>query len=98
MDVNYHNLSSTVTYVGSFLMSCLGESFIKCVQKELFPLRPHNVVAAVESLFPMLNDIPLSGQGTKMKNTWRDTRRSKSKGLDNTFRVLTSVTISKMSI
>lgn len=61
MDVNYQNLSSAVTYVGSFLMSCLRESFIKCVQKEIFPLRPHNVVTAVESLFPMLNDIPLSG-------------------------------------
>lgn len=71
MDVNYQNLSSAVTYVGSFLMSCLTESFIKCVQKELFPVRPHNVVTAVESLFPMLNDIPLSGQRTKMCNTCR---------------------------
>lgn len=37
MDVNYQNLSSAVTYVGSFLMSCLRESFIMCVQKEFFP-------------------------------------------------------------
>lgn len=58
-NVNYQNLSSAVTYVGSFLMSCLRESFIKCVQKERFPLRPHDVVSAVESLFPMLNDRPL---------------------------------------
>lgn len=35
------------------------------------------MITAVESLFPMLNDIPLSGQGTKMKNTWRDMRYEK---------------------
>lgn len=55
------------------------------------------MVTAVESLFPMLNDIPLSEQGTEMKNTWRDMRRSKRKGLDNTFHVSISVTISKMN-
>lgn len=80
MNVNYQNLSSAVTYVGSFLMSCLREPFIKCVQKEIFPLRPHNVVTAVENLFPMLNDIPLSGQRTKMKNTWRAMGRGKGRG------------------
>jgi hypothetical protein len=95
MDVNYQNLSSAVTYGGSFLMSCFRESFIKCLQKELFPLRPHNVVTAVENLFPMLNDIPLSGPETKMKNTWRDIWTSKSKKLSKAFHVLRSARTSK---
>lgn len=55
------------------------------------------MVTAVESLFPMLNDIPLSEQRTKMKNTWRDMRRSKRQGLHNTFHVSISVLISEMS-
>ena len=55
------------------------------------------MVTAVESLFPMLNDIPLSEQRTKMKNTWREMRRSKRQGLRNTFHVSMSVLIYVMS-
>lgn len=65
MDVNYQNLSSSVTYVESLLMSCLRESFIKCVQKELFPLSPDNVVTAVENLFPYLMTQHSLGKGQR---------------------------------
>lgn len=54
MDVNYQNLSSAVTYVGSFLMSCLRESFIMCVQKEFFLWGPTMWSLQWKACFPCL--------------------------------------------
>lgn len=80
MDVNYQNLSSAVTYVGSFLMSCLRESFIKCVQKELFLWGPTMWSLQWKACFPCLMTYHSLSKGRRWRTLGETWEGAKGRG------------------